>query len=68
MVHGIRKTDVDIVTNIKTIFKTIQVENRPLYGFLDLYRTGKKNRKDLRISDYKGCYQRAGESNNNKKY
>jgi hypothetical protein len=38
MVHDIRKTDVDTVTNIKAIIRTIQIENRPLYGFLDLHR------------------------------
>jgi hypothetical protein len=38
MVHGVRKTDVDTVTNIKAIIRIIQAENRPLYGFLDLYR------------------------------
>jgi hypothetical protein len=36
--YGIRKTDVDIIINIKIIIRTIQAENRPLYGFLDLYR------------------------------
>jgi hypothetical protein len=38
MVYGVRKTDVDTVTNIKAIIRTIQAENRPLYGFLDLHR------------------------------
>jgi hypothetical protein len=38
MVHGVRKTDVDTVTDIKATIRTIQAENRPLHGFLDLHR------------------------------
>ena len=38
IIYSIRKTDVNTVTNIKTIIRTIQAENRPFYGFLDLYR------------------------------
>jgi hypothetical protein len=34
----VRKTDVDIITNIKTTIRILQIENRPLHGFLDLHR------------------------------
>jgi hypothetical protein len=37
IVYGVRKADVDI-KNIKATIRKLQVENRPLYGFLDLYR------------------------------
>jgi hypothetical protein len=38
IIYRIRKTDVDTVTNIKIIIKTLQAENRPLHSFLDLYK------------------------------
>jgi hypothetical protein len=38
IVHNIHKTDINIITDIKTIIRIIQTENRPLHGFLDLYR------------------------------
>jgi hypothetical protein len=38
IIYDIRKTDVDTVINIKIIIRTIQAENRPFYGFLDLHR------------------------------
>jgi hypothetical protein len=38
IVYGIRKTDIDTVTNIKATIRTIQAENRPLHRFLDLHR------------------------------
>jgi hypothetical protein len=38
IIYDIRKTDVDTVINIKAIIRTIQIENRPFYGFLDLHR------------------------------
>jgi hypothetical protein len=46
----VRKTDVDIVTNIKTTIRALQAENRPLYSFLDLHRIAwpkqaRKNKK-----------------------
>jgi hypothetical protein len=49
----VRKTNVDIVTNIKTTIRVLQTENRPLYGFLDLYRIAwprqaRKNKKIYR--------------------
>jgi hypothetical protein len=41
---------VDIITNIKIIIRILQIENRPLYGFLDLHRIAwprqaRKNKK-----------------------
>jgi hypothetical protein len=49
-VHGVRKTDVDIITNIKTTIRILQTENRPLHSFLDLHkiawpRQARKNKK-----------------------
>jgi hypothetical protein len=37
IVHKIRKADAD-TKDIKAIIRKLQAENRPLYGFLDLYR------------------------------
>jgi hypothetical protein len=34
----VRKTDVDIITDIKATIRVLQTENRPLHGFLDLHR------------------------------
>jgi hypothetical protein len=38
IIYNIRKTDINIITDIKIIIRIIQAENRPLYGFLNLYR------------------------------